>query len=463
MQITRNSSILDNLRGALGDDVVLTGEAIPERNRQDAMMQPATLPLALVRPRTTEEVAKVLSLCNAAHQPVTTQGGMTGLAGGAHPGTAEIALSLERMSGVEEVDLVSGTLTALSGTTLQTIQNAAASEGFLCGIDLGARGSCTIGGNVATNAGGNQVLRYGMTRHNVLGLEVVQADGTVVKNLNKMLKNNAGYDWTQLFIGSEGTLGVVTRVVLGLHPPAGERQTALCACNSLDDAMALLRSMERHFGANLLVFEGMWREFIDVAVARLDLAPPFEKPPEITVLLEVAGDHDSLAEALGELHEQEVLSDAILARSGPDAARLWGYRESVYDYSRFQTGFAGFDISVPLPRMAAAAEALREAAAQHWPGAVSVVFGHIADCNLHIMVGAPDGGRWLRDEDRARIDQTVYAIVARHDGSVSAEHGIGTAKKPYLPMSRSAEELALMRTMKRALDPNNILNRGRVL
>jgi len=460
-------TVIAALRTALGSRAVLTGSEIPARNAQDATLKPATPPAALVLPRTTEDVSTALRICHDAHHPVVTQGGMTGLAAGAHPGSGEIALSLEKMSGIEEVDVASATLTALAGTPLQTVQDAAKGAGLLCGIDLGARGSCSIGGNVATNAGGNQVLRYGMARRNVLGLEAVQADGTVLRSLNKMLKNNTGYDWTQLLIGSEGTLGVITRVVLGLHPMPGPTQTALVALSSAEAATALLRRTEGAFGAGLLVFEGMWREFIDVAVARVGLPGPFDAPHEICVLVEVApGGTDGaerFADMLGACLNDGAISDARIAQSTADAARIWAYRESVYDYAKFQTGFAGFDISVPRPDMAAAVADIRAAAAAHWPDALNVIFGHIADCNLHLIVGPTDGSRDLPDAEKHRIEATIYPIVGTHHGSVSAEHGIGRTKRDYLSLSRSAPELALMRTIKAAMDPHGILNPGRVL
>jgi FAD/FMN-containing dehydrogenase len=391
------------------------------------------------------------------------QGGMTGLAGGAHPRAGEIALSLERLRGVEEVDAASGTLTALAGTPLAEVQAAAEAAGLLCGIDLGARGSCTIGGNVATNAGGNQVLRYGMARRNVLGLEVVQPDGTVVRSLNKMLKNNAGYDWTQLFIGSEGTLGVITRVVLGLHPRPEGIETALVAVPGMDAALALLRALERGFGGGLLTFEGMWSEFLGIAVERLDRPEPFDTRPEIAVLIEVAtgpgpGGRDRLADALGALMQDGTVADAIVAQSSQDRARLWSYRESPYDYGRLKRRMANFDVSVPRDRIGAAVAALRDLAAGAWPGAVQGIFGHVADSNLHVIVALGEG-----DPEVAAVERAVYGVIADFAGSISAEHGIGVSKRAYLPLSRSAPELALMRSLKAALDPAGILNPGRVL
>ncbi len=461
------SAVLVQLRTALGPDMVLTGGDIPERNMSDATMKPAVRPAALIVPRTTADVAAALRICHEACHPVVTQGGMTGLAAGAHPGKAEIALSLEKLRGIEELDSVSGTITAFAGTPLIDIQEAASEAGFLCGIDLGARGTCTIGGNVATNAGGNQVLRYGMTRANILGLEAVQADGTILTSMNKMLKNNTGYDWTQLFVGSEGTLGVITRVVVSLHPEPGESVTALVALTSMEATAAFLREIQKEFGAGLLTFEGMWSEFMAVAVERVGLRPPFEDTHEICVLLEIAPGGDDgpsrVSDVLGSLLEKELISDAIVAQSLADTQRLWAYRESVYEYRTFQTGFAGYDVSVPRPAMGQAVADIRAAAAEHWPTALSVIFGHIADCNLHLIVGPTDGTRDMSDAEKKRIDDIVYPIVGHHNGSVSAEHGIGQSKRSYLPLSRSPNELAFMKTIKAALDPHGILNPGRVL
>jgi FAD/FMN-containing dehydrogenase len=451
------------LLAELGPDCIRLGDDIPARNTQDAVNLTATRPLALILPRTTLEVSAALRICHAHGQPVTPQGGMTGLAGGAHPGSGEVALSLERMTGIEEIDHEAGTLTALAGTCLLAIQDAAGDAGFLCGIDLGARGSCSIGGNVSTNAGGNQVLRYGMTRRNVLGLEVVLPDGQIVRSLNKMLKNNAGYDWTQLFIGSEGTLGIVTRVVIGLHPKPKAIETALVAVSSTSHVIRLLRSAGQLLPGGLLVFEAMWLDFITVAVERLGLAQPFEEPHPITILIETPS--DGTAAGVGAFEnflvgqiEAGVASDAILAQSGQDRARFWAYRESPYEYGRILPPIAAFDISIPIGRIGDAVAAMKADLTARWPDAVQVFYGHIADSNLHLIVGRAG----LDALTKREIEVMIYDHVARFDGSVSAEHGVGRSKRDFLPLTRSAPELALMRTIKAALDPAGILNPGRI-
>ena len=267
-------------------DCVTTGEAIPERFLADWSGLAPVRPLALVRPRTTEEVSAALALCNRFRVPVVPQGGLTGLAGGAHPISGGVALSLDRMNAIEEVDPVMATLTAQAGTPLAAIQAAAEEAGLFFGLDLGARDSCTIGGNLATNAGGNRVIRYGMAREHVLGMEVVLADGTIVRSLNKMLKNNAGYDLKQFFIGAEGTLGVITRAVLRLQAKPASIASAFCGCPDFDAVLALLQQARTRLGASLTAFEVMWPSFYDFMTAGLPhLRRPFAEPHGVYVLV----------------------------------------------------------------------------------------------------------------------------------------------------------------------------------
>ncbi|MBI2318347.1 MAG: FAD-binding oxidoreductase [Betaproteobacteria bacterium] len=262
-------NVIRALESALGKEAVLTGDEIGARYTTNPRGESFPIPIALMRPRSTGEVATILRICNEHGQPVVPQGGLTGLCDGASPRGGDVAISLERMSGIEEIDTAAGTLTAFAGTPLQTIQEAAQAAGFLCALDLGARGSCFIGGNVSTNAGENRVLRYGMARDTVLGLEVVLADGTVLRSLNKMIKNNTGYDLTQLFIGSEGTLGSVTRVVLRLHPLPASTCTALCALRDFDRVIELLRHAQGRLAGTLSAFEAMWPDYYDLMTTRI--------------------------------------------------------------------------------------------------------------------------------------------------------------------------------------------------
>jgi FAD/FMN-containing dehydrogenase len=447
------------LIAALSADLVKTGADIPVRNSFDQTKMEPILPAALILPRTTEHVAKALKICNAHKRAVVTQGGMTGLAAGAHPREGEIALSLERMVGIEEVDTAAGTITALAGTTLQTIQEAAEQAGFFCAIDLGARGSCTIGGNVSTNAGGNQVLRFGMTRKNILGLEVVLADGEIVRSLNKMMKNNAGYDWTQYFIGAEGTLGVITRVVVMLQPKPSDIQTAVVAVTNTEAAIRLLRRAQGALPGGLLVFEAMWSEFYQIATGIMGLNAPVSPDHELAILMEAPGTREDFEAFLATAYEEGLLLDAAIAQSRGERDRMWALRESVYEHYKYLPKQVGFDISIPISRMEEAVQALRVELPDVMPGTIFVIFGHLADSNIHVNVMPPEMPAGMK----ARIEHIVYQITARLGGSVSAEHGIGQTKRPYLALSRTEAELALMRRIKTALDPNGVLNPGRVL
>ncbi len=447
---------------ALGEEQIRTGEAIPVRNRADSAGLPPSTPSVLLLPRSTAEVSAALAICHRFSLPVVVQGGLTGLAGGAHPVEGEVALSLERLSGIEELDPIGRTMTALAGTPLAVIQERAAEAGLLYGVDLGSRGSCTIGGTVATNAGGVQVLRYGMTRRNVLGLEAVLPDGRIVSSLAKVIKNNAGYDWTQLLIGSEGTLGVVTRVLLALQPAVQSHHTALCSVAGVAQALQVLDRLEARLPGGLLAFEAMWRDYLDAAEVHAALPPPFAAVPVLTLLIEAAlpaGETyaDLFLEALGGLAEDGLLDDVLVAQSSRERARFWGYREASSEFYRRLPKGLHFDISMPLAAIGQGVDLLHARIAECAPGATLILFGHLADSNLHLSIHPSEGAGF------GSLAEAVYRTVRDVAGSISAEHGIGVVKRPYLRYSRSDAELALMRTLKDALDPAAILNRGRIL
>jgi FAD/FMN-containing dehydrogenase len=457
--------ILEQIRAALDADAVVEGERVALRSngwgRRDACRA-----RALVRPRDTEGVATVLRLCHAAGQPVVLHGGMTGLVSGAVATSAEIALSLERMTQIEEVDAVGRTMTVQAGVTLERIQQAAEEAGCLFPLDLGARGSCTIGGNVSTNAGGNHVLRYGMTRAQVLGLEAVLADGTVIDDLRKMLKNNAGYDLKQLFIGSEGTLGVVTRVVLRLRARPRSENTALVAVDSFEGITRLLAASEEHLGGDLTAFEAMWEDFyrtVTTEPARNRAPLPYGHP--YYVIVEMLGSHPQsdaarFEELLAEAVEQGWAADAVLASSRAERRAIWAMRDDVEQLARHAPLFT-FDVSVPIARMESYVAELRAGLAEEFPDreVTCIVFGHLGDGNLHPNVAVGE----TSPEIRRRVEARVYGPLRARGGSVSAEHGIGLEKQPYLSWSRGPAEIDMMRTLKRALDPKGILNPGRVV
>jgi FAD/FMN-containing dehydrogenase len=463
----RSGDLVRELIEALGPASVRVGDAIEARHQTDWSGAAPVRPMAWVRPTDTAGVAATLRLCHAHRVPVVPQGGLTGLAGGAVPLAHGVALSLERMNGLEPVDGAAATLTTQAGVTLQTAQEAAAAAGFQLGVDLGARGSCQIGGNLATNAGGNGVLQFGMMREQVLGLEVVLADGTVLDMMRPMLKNNTGYDLKHWFVGSEGTLGIITRAILRLHPAGLASATALAALPDYAAAVGLLRHLQAAFAGALGAYELMWEDFFTTSLAWSQAESPFGRSHPFTVLVQVSGrDEAVLAErlqrVLAQAMEQGQIRDAVLAQSPAQARALWRIREASGEFpARFDP--INFDISLPVGDIGAFAETCIEAIARRWPGHRSVRFGHLGDGNLHLTTDARSLDADGSTEPAAHaLQDLVYGLMAGRGGSISAEHGIGLHKKPYLHLSRSPAELAAMRAIKLALDPLNLLNPGKV-
>jgi len=456
------SEIVERLRERLDPDAVLTGEAVGGRARH--VWDPTPLEaLAIVRPRSTEEVSVVLALCNEAGQPVVTHGGLTGLCGGDRSTAGDVVLSLERMNRIEEVDAIGRTATVQAGVVLERLQEAASREGLFFPLDLGARGSCTIGGNVATNAGGSNVIRYGMMRALVLGLEAVLADGTIVSSMNRMLKNNTGYDLKQLFIGSEGTLGVVTRVVVALQESPAGAHTALVAVDDPGKVATLLRHASRSLAGHLTSFEVMWNDFYRAQTEPGSHEAPLERDHPVYVILETQGvdpvaDAARFEETIGEALEAGLVVDAVIAKSGAERERLWAIRENLESSAAEKPMFA-YDVSLPIRDMPAYVERVRARVATRWPAGRFLSFGHMGDGNLHFVICPREEGEGVHHE----ADACVYEPLAKYGGAVSAEHGIGLLKKPWLSLSRSESEIGLMRLIKRSLDPRNILNPGKVL
>jgi FAD/FMN-containing dehydrogenase len=447
--------LTNRLRAVVGDGGVLQGADIGARHRSDMSGPGQSPPRLVVRPRSTGDVAAVLRLCNEASAPVVVQGGLTGLAGGAAPAGNEIALSLELMRGIEEVDTAAATMVVKAGTPLAECQAAAADNNLFLALDLGSRGSCQIGGNLATNAGGIRVIRYGMAREQVLGLEAVLADGTVVSSMNRMLKNNAGYDLKQLFIGSEGTLGVITRAVLRLHPPPGEIVTALCAVESYPQVVTLLRQAQTGLGG-VMAFEAMWREYFAFNTAALKLNF-FSQEHPFCVILESAAGVEATQAFLAECLDSGLIADALIAHSQAQVRDIWSVREG-YPIETLPN-LLNFDVSLPIGSIGAYAEACTAALHRRWPAAHVSFYGHVGDSNVHICVST----HYAPGESMHDVDEIVYGVLGGYQGSISAEHGIGTLKRPYLHLSRSPEELALMRRLKQALDPKGTLNPGKVI
>ena len=454
------------LRDRLGTDVFqIPGEFDPARHVHDFLVgAPEGFNiLGIAYPRSTAEVSEVLKFCHDHDIKVTPQGGMTGLAGGGVPVGSTVVLSLERMRAIEEVDVAAATITVQAGLPLEAVQIAADEAGLFFPLDLGGRGTAQVGGNASTNAGGNRVVRYGMMRALVLGMEWVMADGTVVTSLNKMIKNNAGYDLKQLFIGSEGTLGVITRLVLRLFPKSRGVCTALCALEDYPGVLDLLARAKDGLGATLSAFEMMWPEFYHLGTEALGRRPPIPAEHGVYVLIETMGDDPETDQARFEAVimaaiEAGTVADAVIAKSGQEAKNLWAIRDCPGEFTKVFWPQISFDISIPTGQMGDFMVECRNRLEAKWPGVRTVFFGHVADSNLHLSVKT-DGDHALEHQ----IDAEVYKAVGDWGGSISAEHGIGVHKKPFLHHSRTPEELALMRQLKAALDPKGILNPGKVI
>lgn len=447
---------------ALGPAQVVTDPDVAEAHAGDWSEAPRLAPALVILPRTPAQVALALKLCADHGQAVVVQGGLTGLAGGATPQPAEVALSLARLNGIEEIDTVGGTAVVQAGVVLDTLASQVEAAGWYFPLDLGARGSCQVGGNAATNAGGNRVIRYGTMRELVLGLEVALADGRLLTMLNRVTKNTTGVDLKHLFIGAEGSLGVITRLVLKLSPLPTASTTALCALPSFEAATRLVRDLGSAL-PGLAAFEVMWADFLEAGAEACGLRLPFDASHPVYVLVEILGvdeaaDRDALEARLGEAIEAGRVNDVIVALSLADGQRLWAYREAIGELLGRLKPFAAFDVGIPVAAMAAFVAAVGADLRQRFPDQRHLFFGHIGDGNLHVLSGPHGSAASLH-----QVEEVVYAATARAGGSISAEHGIGVVKKAFLPLSRSAAELELMQGLKTLLDPRGILNPGRIL
>jgi FAD/FMN-containing dehydrogenase len=464
--------LLDELRDAVGPNHVLT-EGDLSAWELDWRKRWRGKALAVVRPATTEEVAAVVRIASAHGVTIVPQGGNTGLVGGGVPDTSgtQLLLSLTRMNKVRGIDAANLTMTVEAGCVLQVLQQVADDAGLLFPLSLAAEGSCTIGGNLATNAGGTQVLRYGNARELCLGLEVVTAEGEVWDGLAGLRKDNTGYDLRDLFIGSEGTLGIITAATLKLHPRPAASLTALASCDTLDQCVALLSLAQSRLSAGLTGFEVMGEFALGLVRKHFPQLPQPLAPAPWTVLLEHA-DSEGEASARARFEslleaalEQSLIGDAVVAESLAQADALWHLRESI-PLAQSEEGLnVKHDISLPVsavPGFCAATDAALRAA---FPGIHLVNFGHLGDGNLHYNVQAPQGmeaASFLAQHEHA-VNRIVYDAVQARGGSFSAEHGVGALKREELAERKPAVALKLMRAVKLALDPRGTLNPGRVL
>lgn len=456
------ASILEAIERRCGEGVISTDASDLAEIGRDWTRVYEAQPTAIAKPRTAEHVSAILELCNAAGARVVPSGGRTGLAGGAVAKDGEIVLSMSRMSAMGEVDIVGRTVRVEAGAVTQAVHDHVKPFGLTWPVDFASKGSSHVGGNIATNAGGIRVVRYGLTRNWVLGLEVVLASGERLDMSRPLEKNNTGVDLRQLFIGSEGTLGVITAATLKLARLPGESDVMLFALKDLAGVVGLFRAaQEAPFVLNAFEF------FTDKCLARVKKHRKLENPLSTDsgyfVVLE-AERGDKTEAWLTDLFERELVLDGTMAQHSAQAASLWALRESISE-SLSATGLPHKnDISLPIAQLEGFCAALEKTLLERYPGWEVCIFGHIGDGNLHVNVMKPD------DMDKTAflakthdVDRHMFQLVQSWGGSISAEHGIGLLKKDYLGFSRSPAELAAMRALKKALDPKGILNPGKIL
>lgn len=449
---------LNAIKNIVGESGVLVGTDASSRQEQIWSSKHVDAQ-AIVRPRTTQEVSAVLAYCYEHNQPVVVHGGLTGMVYGATTRSCDIALSTERMQRVESVDPINRSMTVQAGVKLQEVQEQAAANGLMFTLDLGARGSCSIGGNIATNAGGNQVIRYGMTRDMILGIEVVLADGTIVTSMNDMIKNNAGYDLKQLFIGTEGTLGVITSAVLRLREQPLSSECAMLAVKKFDHLPAILKTMDQRLGGTLTSFEVMWHDFYSFITEFEDHPPPLSRDFSYYALIEAKGgnvqrDRENMEGALASVVEAGLAEEVVIAQNQAQRNAFWAIRDAVEKTVVAQPMYV-FDVSLRIGSMEAYVAEVKRRLQARFDLCYVFTFGHLGDGNIHFNIHAGED-----PSSKQAVDECVYEPLRTINGSISAEHGIGHEKKGFLSVSRSPTEVQVMRTLKQALDPKGILNPG---
>jgi FAD/FMN-containing dehydrogenase len=462
--------LIHALRAALPDKAILDAAADRAPFEVDWRKLSNHAALCVVLPETAEQVSAVIKLCRAAGVAVVPQGGNTGLVAGGVPvaGRPQLVLSLKRMARIRAFDDVGDTITVEAGVTLQAVQEAAADAGRLFPVSLGAEGTAQIGGVISTNAGGIQVLAYGSMRAQVLGLEVVLADGQIWNGLRALRKDNTGFDLKQLFIGAEGTLGIITAATLRLYPAVAARATALVGMANLQAALDVFQTVRAAAGGRLTMCEYMARDAMALGVAHIpDGRIPFAVAAYLLIEISATAPEDvsnKLLEVLEPLLESGTATDAIIAQSDRERQELLRLREAIPDGELVEGGAVKHDISVPINKIPETVAAIETLVAQKFPAFRLNIFGHVGDGNLHVNI-RPPAGQTLTDiaARKAEITEAVEALAMAHQGSFSAEHGIGQLRLPGMAAHKSGVELQMMHALKNAFDPDDFLNPGKLL
>ncbi len=459
------SGLIQELSDAIGSANVISGEGLNERYIHIWKMDQPLLAVAAVLPRSTEHVSAVMKICFAYDQKVVVHGGLTNLVGSTETDGDEVVISLEKLNQIEELDEKSRTITAQAGVILEQVQLACSEKELLFPLNFGAKGSAQIGGVISTNAGGLRVFKYGMTRNLVLGLEVVLADGTIISSLKKIIKDNSAYDLKHMFIGSEGTLGIITKAVLKLSEAPKSRTSAFVAIDDYEHVISFLKHMDSGLAGTLSGYELIWGHTYKVMTTPpAQMRPPIPHGHSYYVLLESHGadveKDTAVMEALLESAlEKGLIEDAAIASNEADLTWFWTIREDVHVFVSQANHDQHFDISLPLPLIGNVLERISKNLYELPDVEVVFIFGHVADGNIHLVVGK----RIQSDELIHAINEVIYSELQPIGGSISAEHGIGNHKKAYLHYSRSTAEIELMKTLKKSLDPKLLLNRGKVI
>ena len=461
----KENSIISLFIEVLDSSSVLVGESLKSRFYHIWKTDIQLESLCLLLPRTTDEVSSIVKICNDNNQEIIIHGGLTNLVGSTISNKTQVVISLEKMNKVIEIDESAKTITCESGVIIEDIINTVKDKNLLLPLNFGARGSAQIGGAVSTNAGGLRVFKYGMTRNLVLGIEAVLPDGTIISSLKKLMKDNSGYDLKQLFIGSEGTLGIVTKVVLRLYRLPKTRYTSLAVSNNYQDVLNLLKIMEDKISSNLTGFELLWNNTYKQMVSD---ETHYNKYLPVNykyyVFIEYMGgdfenDYNLFESIILECIDKGVIDDAVIGKDDKEQVNIWGIREDVAVLADERKFDQQFDISIPIPLIGEIIDKISKELKDCEGVKTIFPFGHVADGNIHFIIGKDSDDNDLK----SKINDIIYNNTQQVNGSISAEHGIGIDKKKYLIKSRSEDEIELMRLLKKSIDPKNILNPGRVI
>jgi FAD/FMN-containing dehydrogenase len=458
-------NILEEFRSLIGENNVLTGDSLHNRYDHIWRMNNPLQAKALLLPATTEDVSGIMKICHRYQQAIVMHGGLTNLVGSTKVSHTEVVISTEKMNTIEEVDSQSRTMTVQAGVILEHLHYTANSFDLIFPLNFGAKGSAQIGGIISTNAGGLRVLKYGMCRNLVLGLEVVLADGTIINSLKKIVKDNSAYDLKQLFIGSEGTLGIITRATLKLVEAPQSRVSSFSGFNAYSKVVDFLKFLDKNLSGKLSGYELIWQHTYKAMTSPPSLSrPPLDYSYKYYVLTEMLGsnqlnDQQEFENILEQALENELIEDALVAQTEADLNWFWRIREDVHAFVSLCTYDQHFDISLPIPLIGDYINAVTEKIYQLDNIEHVFPFGHVADGNMHLVIGKKNNDLELTQA----INDIVYTPLKAIGGSISAEHGIGLDKKRYLHLCRTEEEINLMRQLKNMLDPLCLLNRGKVL